>query len=168
MATALTETTELLYPKELLRTLIAFKKGDFSARMPIDQTGVAGKIADTLNEIIDLKQRLVGEEERISVMVGKEGKVTQRATITRATGGWATSLTAFNSLSADLVQPTTETARVIGAVAKGDLGQTMALEVEGRPLEGKFLRTAKVVNGMVEQLASFASEVTRVAREVGT
>src|SRR5207302_766484 len=68
----------------------------------------------------------------------------------------------------DLVHPTSETARVIGAVAKGDLSQTMALEIEGRPLAGEFLRTAKTVNTMVDQLGSFASEVTRVAREVGT
>ena len=68
----------------------------------------------------------------------------------------------------DLVQPTTEVARVIGAVAKGDLSQSMALEIDGRPLTGEFLRTAKVVNTMVDQLGTFASEVTRVAREVGT
>ena len=66
------------------------------------------------------------------------------------------------------MQPTTEVARVIGAVANGDLSQTMALEIDGRPLTGEFLRTAKTVNTMVDQLGAFASEVTRVAREVGT
>ena len=74
----------------------------------------------------------------------------------------------MNSLIDDLVHPTSETARVIGAVARGDLSQSMALEAEGRPLRGEFLRTAKTVNTMVDQLGSFASEVTRVAREVGT
>ena len=77
-------------------------------------------------------------------------------------------MASVNTLIGDLVHPTSETARVIGAVAKGDLSQTMALEIEGRPLEGEFLRTAKTVNTMVNQLGSFASEVTRVAREVGT
>src|SRR3546814_6640526 len=67
-----------------------------------------------------------------------------------------------------MVQPTTEVARVIGAVAKGDLSQSMAVEVDGRPLRGEFLRIGEVVNRMVEQLASFAAAVTRVAREVGT
>src|SRR5262249_22341504 len=67
-----------------------------------------------------------------------------------------------------LVHPTSETARVIGAVAKGDLSQTMALEVGDWPLQGEFLRTARIVNKMVDQLGLFASEVTRVAREVGT
>ena len=64
--------------------------------------------------------------------------------------------------------PTTEVTRAVGAVAKGDLGQSMALEVDGRPLEGEFLRSAKLVNKMIDQLSVFTSEVTRVAREVGT
>ncbi|MDP8981590.1 MAG: HAMP domain-containing protein, partial [Acidobacteriota bacterium] len=84
------------------------------------------------------------------------------------TGDWADCVESVNSLISDLVQPSTEVARVIGAVAKGDLAQTMSLEVDGRPLRGEFLHTARVVNTMVQQLNSFASEVTRVAREVGT
>ncbi len=109
------------------------------------------------------------ELERISRVVGKEGKIGQRATIGEVSGSWAASVASVNALISDLVHPTSEkTARVIGAVAKGDLSQTMALEIEGRQLEGEFLRTAKTVNTMVNQLSSFASEVTRVAREVGT
>ena len=84
----------------------------------------------------------------------------------RLVGGVA--LTRSTRLIGDLVHPTSETARVIGAVAQGDLSQTMALEIDGRPLQGEFLRTAKTINTMVDQLSSFASEVTRVAREVGT
>src|SRR4051794_22018675 len=84
------------------------------------------------------------------------------------TGAWATKIASVNQLISDLVHPISETARVIGAVAKGDLSQTMALDIEGRPLAGEFLRTARTVNTMVDQLGSFASEVTRVAREVGT
>jgi signal transduction histidine kinase/DNA-binding response OmpR family regulator/HAMP domain-containing protein len=83
-------------------------------------------------------------------------------------GTWAVSIDAVNTLIGDLVQPMSEVARVIGAVAKGDLSQNMALEIEGRPLMGEFLRIGKTVNAMVDQLNSFASEVTRVAREVGT
>src|SRR5688572_4161767 len=154
--------------RQLLTVLTAFKKGDFTARMPVEHTGLSGKIADTLNEVIELSQRMSQEFDRVSAAVGKEGKVTQRAVVSGAVGGWAASVESVNTLVADLIQPTVETSRVIGAVAKGDLTQTMALEVEGRPLQGEFLRTAKVVNGMVEQLGSFASEVTRVAREVGT
>ena len=156
------------YAKQLLRTLVAVKKGDFSVRMPIDQTGLAGKICDELNDIIELNQKMAAELERIGTVVGKEGKIAQRATIGNAEGSWGASVNSVNTLITDLVQPTSETARVIRAVAKGDLSQTIALEIEDRPLKGEFLQTAQIVNTMVDQLSSFASEVTRVAREVGT
>src|SRR5580692_7272149 len=152
----------------LLRTLIAFKDGDFSVRLPVNLAGLDGKIADTLNDIFKLNERMASEFARISRAVGKEGKISQRASLGSAFGGWAECLDSVNGLIGDLVQPSTEVARVIGAVAKGDLTQTMSLEVDGRPLRGEFLHTARVVNTMVEQLNSFASEATRVAREVGT
>src|SRR5207244_2633707 len=98
----------------------------------------------------------------------KEGKLSQRATLGDVSGSWAEAIDSVNTLIDDLVHPTSETARVIGAVAQGDLSQTMALEIEDRQLQGEFLRTAKTVNKMVDQLGSFAAEVTRVAREVGT
>src|SRR5213082_1148833 len=108
------------------------------------------------------------EFERLSKVVGKEGKITQRGRVKNARGGWDTAVRSVNELIDDMVQPTAEVSRVIGAVAKGDLSQSMSVEIDGRPLRGEFLRIGKVVNTMVEQLASFASEVTRVAREVGT
>src|SRR5262249_62395987 len=108
------------------------------------------------------------ELARLSRVVGKEGKISQRASLGDVSGSWAASIASVNELIDDLVHPTSETARVIGAVAQGDLSQTMALEVDERPLQGEFLRTAKTINKMVDQLGSFASEVTRVAREVGT
>ena len=160
--------TEALNTSTLLKTLIAFRDGDFSARLPVDQIGVAGKIADTLNDIFKLNERMASEFARISSAVGKEGKINQRASLGSASGRWAECLDSVNGLIGDLVQPSTEVARVIGSVAKGDLSQTMALEVDGRSLKGEFLHTARVVNTMVAQLNSFASEVTRVAREVGT
>jgi HAMP domain-containing protein/CheY-like chemotaxis protein len=136
--------------------------------MPSDRTGIAGKICDALNDCIERNQRLTQELERLSNVVGKSGNVKQRASLPNAEGDWAAAVDAVNTLVTDLVQPTTDVARVMGAVAKGDLSQTMALEIEGRPLTGEFLRTAKMVNTMVDQLGTFASEVTRVAREVGT
>ena len=154
--------------RQLLTALTALKKGDFSIRLPLDWNGTAGKIADAFNDVIERNQKMAQELERISLVVGKEGKINQRASIGEVSGAWADSIASVNTLISDLVHPTSETARVIGAVAKGDLAQTMALEIEGRPLEGEFLRTAKTVNTMVNQLGSFASEVTRVAREVGT
>jgi HAMP domain-containing protein/signal transduction histidine kinase/CheY-like chemotaxis protein len=152
----------------LLSALAAFKKGDFSVRLPQEWTGVAGKVADTFNEVVELNGRMVRELGRVSRVVGIEGKLNQRASLGDVSGGWAEGVASVNALIEDLVYPTSETARVIGAVAQGDLSQTMALEIDDRPLQGEFFRTAKIVNRMVDQLGSFASEVTRVAREVGT
>ncbi len=161
-------STDTLDLEQLLGVLTAVQKGDFSARMPASLTGLPGKVADRLNEIAELNQQMAQEFERMSRAVGKEGRITQRATLAGAGGSWAASVNSVNTLIGDLVQPTSEVARVIGAVAKGDLSQTMALEIEGRPLMGEFLRIGRTVNSMVDQLSSFASEVTRVAREVGT
>src|SRR5437870_1520295 len=159
---------DFLDKKELLKVLTAFKRGNFSVRMTVETTGLAGKIVDTLNEVLELNEKMTRELARVSNSVGKEGKINQRAAIAGSSGGWADCVDSLNSLIGDLVQPSTEVARVIGAVAKGDLSQTMALAVDGRPLKGESLRTARVVNTMVDQLNSFASEVTRVAREVGS
>ena len=147
---------------------MAFQKGDFSARLPVDQTGLSGKIFDTVNSIFEMNDRMREEFGRISNAVGKEGRISQRATLGGGAGGWADCVESVNELIGDLVRPSTEVARVIGAVAQGDLSQTMTLDVDGRALKGEFLHTARVVNTMVEQLNSFANEVTRVAREVGS
>src|SRR5438132_1005678 len=154
--------------KALLAALTALKKGDFTVRLPAEWTGLAGKVADTFNEVVELNERMAQELDRLSRVAGVEGKLNQRATLGDVSGSWAASVASVNALIDDLVHPTSETARVIGAVAQGDLSQTMALETDDRPLQGEFLRTAKIVNRMVDQLGSFASEVTRVAREVGT
>ncbi|MGJ5633574.1 HAMP domain-containing protein [Nostoc sp. CALU 1950] len=164
----LTRDSDNLDLNQLLRTLNAVKQGDFSARMPIDHTGVAGKIADTLNDIIDQNERMAAELQRIGNVVGKEGKIADRASLGDVRGSWSDCVASVNTLITDLVQPTAETTRVIRSVANGDLSQTIATEIDGRPLQGEFLQTAKIVNTMVDRLGSFASEVTRVAREVGT
>src|SRR5205809_208542 len=159
---------EKLDSRLLLRVLADFRKGDFNARLPVDSTGIAGKVYDAINEIIDLNSRLTRELGRISEVVGKEGKIRYRASLPGATGGWADCVDSVNSLVGDLIQPITDISRVIGGVAKGDLSQRMEQEVEGRPLTGEFQRTARTVNTMVDQLSTFTSEVIRVAREVGT
>ncbi|WP_201859981.1 HAMP domain-containing protein [Microvirga soli] len=157
-----------LDPKLLLKTLRAFRRGDFSARLPSDLTGIDGEIAEAFNDIADLNKGLAQELDRVAKVVGKEGRIGERGRLSAASGCWSECIDSVNSMIGDLVQPTTEVARVIGAVAKGDLSQSMQLEIEGRPLRGEFLRIGKVVNTMVGQLSSFASEVTRVAKEVGT
>src|SRR5437868_11336434 len=111
---------------------------------------------------------MADELARLRQVVGKEGKLKQRASLPEARGFWSEQINCINSLIDDLVHPTSEVARVIGAVAQGDLSKSMALEADGRPLEGEFLRTAMIINKMVQQLGTFAAEVTRVAREVGT
>ncbi|HEY0831514.1 MAG TPA: HAMP domain-containing protein, partial [Candidatus Dormibacteraeota bacterium] len=161
-----TNGTEIDY-SETLRVLADVRRGDFSARMPTDWSGSAGKVAAALNTIIESNQRLEREIRRLSRDVGKE-RQSKRGPFGHASGAWASTLDAVNDLVEDLASPNTEIARVISAVANGDLSQTMALEIDGRPLQGQFLNTAKTVNTMVGQLNGFASEVTRVAREVGT
>src|SRR5258706_394231 len=150
-----------------LNVLTAVKRGDFSARMPSGWTGNAGKVASSLNDIIESNQRLEREIRRLTKRVGKEGQV-KRTVPGDARGVWASTLDAVNDLIEDLVRPNAEMARVISAVANGDLSQTMALEIEGRRLQGQFLETARTVNTMVNQLNPFGKGVTRVAGEVGT
>ncbi|MDZ4815356.1 MAG: HAMP domain-containing protein [Verrucomicrobiota bacterium] len=152
----------------LLDCLRSLDHGNFASRLPAHWTGVGGRISDAFNAVVEKNQALTRELERLGRLVGKEGKVTHRATLPSSSGGWQECLNSVNSLISDLAQPTQEASRVIGAVAKGDLSQKMSLEIEGRPLQGEFLKTATVVNTMVDQLNGFASEVTRVAREVGT
>ncbi|MBI2510332.1 MAG: HAMP domain-containing protein, partial [Opitutae bacterium] len=154
--------------KQLANALSSLRRGDFSVRMAPGLKGADGDIAEEFNALVEINQRLVQELDRISQNVGKQGQISQRANIGKVSGAWQDAISSVNSLVNDLVHPTSEMARVIGAVAKGDLSQSMALEIQGRPLEGEFLRIAKTVNIMVDQLSSFASEVTRVAREVGT
>ena len=152
----------------LLDALTRLKKGDASVRLPLHWQGLPGKVADVFNDLVEQNATLAAELVRLRQVVGKEGKLKQRAQLSETRGFWGDSIGCVNALIDDLVHPTTEVARVIGAVAQGDLSKSMALEVDGRPLEGEFLRTAKTINKMVEQLGNFSAEVTRVAREVGT
>src|SRR5262245_58316381 len=154
--------------RQLLAAIMAFRDGDFSVRLPVDWLGTEGRIAEACNQAVVLEDRIAREVARLSMTVGKEGRLRQRMSLPGAMGGWSATADSLNTLIDDLVRPTTEIARTIGAVAKGDLDQSMELEVDGRPLKGEFLRSAKLVNAMIEQLAVFTSEVTRVAREVGT
>jgi HAMP domain-containing protein/signal transduction histidine kinase/CheY-like chemotaxis protein len=156
------------HTRTFLNALTDLKKGNPSAQLPQDWTGVFGKVADAFNDVVAENLRMSHELSRLSRVVGKEGKLKERAFVSNASGFWRDSAESVNSLIADLVHPTSEVARVIGAVAQGDLSKSMALEADGRPLEGEFLRTAMIINKMVQQLGTFSAEVTRVAREVGT
>jgi signal transduction histidine kinase/HAMP domain-containing protein len=146
----------------LLRVLAQIKEGDFTARMPLAWTGVAGKVADSLNDVIIADQALGAELARVSEAVGKQGELSQRVTL-GGTQRWSGRVENVNSLISDLVRPTTEMQRVIGAVADGDLSKKVTVDVHGEMLELK-----NTINAMVDQLVGFISEVTRVTREVGT
>src|SRR5688500_15328906 len=148
--------------------LLALRKGDAGAKLPMQGTPSFSKVAEVFNDLVEQNVSMAEELGKLAQMVGKEGKLKRRASLQSARGFWAQKVESINSLIEDLVHPTNEAARVIGAVAQGDLSKTMALEIDGRALEGEFLRNAKIINRMVDQLGDFAAEVTRVAREVGT
>jgi len=153
---------------ELLHALQAMRVGNFSVRMPGDRVGIIGKIADTFNEIVAVNERMARQLEHVGQVVGREGKTRQRVRFGLSDGAWGEMESSVNSLIDDLLWPTTEVTRAIAAVAQGDLLRTVQLDVDGRPLKGEFLRSAEIVNTMIKQLSVFTSEVTRVAREVGT
>jgi HAMP domain-containing protein/CheY-like chemotaxis protein/signal transduction histidine kinase len=152
----------------VLAGLGSMRDGDFSARLPGSWTGLAGKIADTFNEIAAANQHMARELKRVGQVVGKEGKTRERTHFYESRGSWGEMEVSVNTLVDDLLRPTTEVTRAIAAVAQGNLTQTVRLDVDGRPLEGEFLRSAEIVNTMIQQLGVFTAEVTRVAREVGT
>src|ERR1700733_7888632 len=154
--------------QDLLHALQAMRSGDFSVRMMGNHLGIEGKIADTFNEIVAANQRMAQQLERVGQVVGREGKTRQRVKFGLASGSWADMEGSVNTLIDDLLWPTREVTRAVAAVAQGDLLQTVQLDVDGRPLGGEFLQSATIVNTMIKQLSVFTSEVTRVAREVGT
>ena len=149
------EDSTLLAPAQelsvLLAALTALRKGDASVRLPLHWPGLSGKVADVFNDVVEQNAAMAAELARLRQVVGKEGKLKQRASLNEKRGFWGESIECINSLIDDLVHPTSEVARVIGAVAQGDLSKSMALEVEGRELEGEVLRTAKTINRMVER-----------------
>jgi len=160
--------TDTVDQHQLLNALQAMRLGDFSVRLPGDQTGLCGKIADTFNEIVAANERMAHQLEQVGHIVGREGKTRQRVRLGLSDGAWSEMETSVNTLIDDLLWPTTAVTHAISAVAQGDLLQTVRLDVDGRPLKGEFLRSANIVNTMIKQLSVFTSEVTRVAREVGT
>ncbi len=152
----------------ILASLQTMRDGDFSVRLPGAWTGLSGKIADTFNEIVTANQQMANELKRVGQVVGKEGRTRERTRFQQSKGAWGEMEGSVNTLVEDLLRPTTEVTRAIAAVAQGNLTQTVRLDVDGRPLEGEFLRSATIVNTMIQQLGVFTAEVTRVAREVGT
>jgi len=148
-ASPATAETGALRSRQILAALVALRDGDFSVRLPNSWDGVDSEIASAFNQITAQEARISAEVARLSATVGKEGRLKQRMSVPGALGGWATKVDSINTLMDDLVRPTAEIARTIGAAAKGDLGQSTELEVDGRELKGEFLRSAKLVNSMI-------------------
>src|SRR5262245_48281259 len=159
------ETKQL---KALLAAMNAARRGDFSVRLPVRSNGIMGEIFQAFNGYVALNEARTKEILRVSKIIGQEGRLTERMHQKELKGAWKVTIDSINSLINNLVQPTTEAGRVITAVAEGNLTEKMSLRIEGRPLKGEFYRIGTIVNRMVDQLGSFAGEVTRVAREVGT
>jgi HAMP domain-containing protein len=151
---------------KLVSALQAAANGDFTVRLRAD--GPLADVAAAFNALVERNQRVTKEFTRVSKVVGREGRINERADAAGAPGSWAEKIGAINELIDNLARPTIEVARVIDAVADGDLSQRIQLEIAGQPVRGEFRRIGTTVNGMVDQLSSFAAEVTRVAREVGT
>ena len=168
MATPQQTPSDELNLKQLLTVLDAYRKGDFSTRMPNDLVGLPGKVADTLNDIIDRGVETTIEFERVAQLVGKQGKLDERIKLPGMKGSWAKLVDSSNAIANDLGSPLNEMLRVVGAVAKGDLSRNVPAEIDGIKLQGQLLKSAQIMNAMVTQLSTFSSEVTRVAREVGT
>src|ERR1700693_3622064 len=101
---------DALDKRELLKVLSAFRRGDFSIRMPVEGSGTDCRIAETLNEIIELNEKMVREFSKISNAVGKEGRINPRASLGHHGGGWAACVDSINTLIGDVVQPSTEVA----------------------------------------------------------
>ncbi|HEX3156921.1 MAG TPA: HAMP domain-containing protein, partial [Gemmatimonadaceae bacterium] len=152
----------------LLAGLRDLRAGQFSTRLEPGGSRLMMQIAEAFNDVADRKQRMVRDLTRLSTTVGREGEMSARLRWDDVGGDWTVQVEAVNSLVTGLVAPTIEVARVIKAVAEGDLSQKMGLEIDGKLVQGEFLRIGTTVNRMVDQLGAFASEVTRVAREVGT
>src|SRR5579872_1872973 len=160
--------TDHRHQRRLLQALRSLAKGNFNVKLSEGAPGIDGEIAVAFNEVAELNRKAVREFERTSVLVGRDGRIAQRASLGALSGSWASLVESLNALIGDLTRPIAEVSRVLGAVARGDLSQRIGLEADGRPLKGEFLRSGKLVNKMVDQLNDFASEVTRVAREVGS
>ena len=114
----------------ILTSLQAMRDGDFTVRLPGAWVGLAGKVADTFNEIVTANQHMAQELKRVGQVVGKQGKTRERTRFHESRGAWGEMEVSVNTLVEDLLRPTTEVTRAIAAVAQGNLAQTVRLDVE--------------------------------------
>jgi HAMP domain-containing protein/signal transduction histidine kinase/ActR/RegA family two-component response regulator len=154
--------------ERLLAAVQDLGEGNFRRRVVLQGDGIPAQLAAAFNAIAERNQRLVSELLRVRTSVGREGRLDERLAAEVGPGGWTTAVDVVNGLIEDVTRPTIELNRVLGAVAAGDLSQPMSLQLGGLPLHGEFADLGNTVNGLLEQLTLFATEVTRVAREIAT
>ncbi|MCE7031299.1 HAMP domain-containing protein [Lysobacter sp. GX 14042] len=154
--------------RQLLEALAAVRDGNFDVRLPVHWDGIEGKIADAFNAVVASNRHMAAELDRVGRQVGREGQTGNRLAATSHGGAWLGMQQSVNGLISDLVRPIETMTTATAGVAKGDLTRSVPLEVDGRALQGEFLRSATIVNRMIEQMGEFSAEVTRVALEVGT
>jgi HAMP domain-containing protein len=162
------EIKDSLDRRQLLAAIRAFRRGEFDMRLPDELSGLDGQISEAFNDLVQFAGGLSVEVEELRQIVGLEGRTHRRLSRNNARGGWSIYVSGVNALLDDVTAHTADVARVLTAVAKGDLSQTIDIDGQDAALRGDFLRHGRLVNGMVGQLAAFSSEVTRVAQEVGT
>jgi methyl-accepting chemotaxis protein len=153
-------------PQLLLEALKAAKDGNFAVRLPTGKNGL-GELAIVFNEWMATNEQFANEIIQVSQTVGEEGQLSERIALKQNSGSWTTSAHAINTLINRLVKPTTEVERVIGAIAQGDFSQKIVLDTDGSPLKGELLHVGTIVNHLVDHLSLFATDITRVAREIG-
>ncbi|MBA9001755.1 HAMP domain-containing protein [Thermomonospora cellulosilytica] len=149
--------------RQLLDGLTAVRDGDFGTRLPDDADGLMGEIATVFNGMVDQLSLFTSEVTRVAREVGTEGRLGGQAEVHGVAGTWKDLTDSVNAMAGNLTTQVRDIAQVATAVAKGDLSQK--IDVDAR---GEFLELKNTVNTMVDQLSSFADEVTRVAREVGS
>ncbi|MFI2608420.1 HAMP domain-containing protein [Kitasatospora sp. NPDC018619] len=149
--------------RQLLSGLTAVRDGDFRTRLALDRPGVLGEIAAVFNGMADQLARVTSEVTRVAREVGTDGRLGGQAHVPDATGTWLDLTDSVNAMAGNLTWQVRNIAQVTTAVARGDL--TQKIEVDAR---GEILELKNTVNTMVDTLSSFADEVTRVAREVGS
>src|SRR5207302_1815828 len=149
--------------RNIAEVATAIASGDLSKKITVDVRGEILELKDTLNTMVDQLNRFAGEVTRVAREVGTEGRLGGQANVPGVAGTWKDLTDSVNSMAGNLTGQVRNIAEVTTAVARGDLSRKITVDVKGEIRELK-----DTINTMVDQLRSFASEVTRVAREVGT
>src|SRR6201989_3416901 len=149
--------------RNIAQVTTAVARGDLSRKITVDVRGEILELKDTINTMVDQLNGFASEVTRVAREVGTEGKLGGQAQVPGVAGTWKDLTDTVNVMAANLTEQVRNIAEVTTAVAKGDLSRKITVDVKGEILELK-----NTINTMVDQLNGFASEVTRVAREVGT